>query len=162
MNDYAGFAYLFDERDYTNHLAKKIRTDRKFTDTIGAIGLISNNFESCLLSVNNKSISYAALIRLGRSVATFKQRILFSNFVDIEPLDIITIYLTSDGHGHRRSRKLCKPQHTAMTMSRAVSFHRRSVSLTIRQRLMLQIMCSISTRRAAITRFSAFCSSVSS
>ena len=38
-----------------------------------------------------------------------------------------------------RRRKLCKPTHTSISISRAVSFHNRIVSFTIRSRLIEQM-----------------------
>src|SRR4029453_8801289 len=50
-------------------------------------------------------------------------------------------------HGFRRTRKLCKAQHSSITRSRRPAFHRRIRSFTMRQRLTLLFTCSIRSRR---------------
>src|SRR5712691_2305704 len=62
----------------------------------------------------------------------------------------------------KRTRKLCRAQHSSITTSRTPSFHSRIRSLTMRQRFTLLLTCSIRSRRQCSAWLASCCSRVSS
>src|SRR5438132_10104747 len=64
--------------------------------------------------------------------------------------------------GVRRTRKVCRAQHSAITRSRTPCFHKRIRSLTLRQRLTLLLTGSIRSRRWLSAWLAHCCASESS
>ena len=92
--EYGGYFFIFNEVARAQFITKYIERGDAFTDTISAPDWEPKTVELCFLSFDGQSISYAALTRRGKKVATRKYHITFQNYVRFEPISFDEIEKT--------------------------------------------------------------------
>src|SRR5205807_1022774 len=65
--------------------------DKTFTDAISAPDWNVRHPQVCLLSFDGVAVSYAALVRRGRAVASYKNAVRFSHLVPFTPIPVETL-----------------------------------------------------------------------
>jgi hypothetical protein len=85
MSTYSGYIFVIDEERRASRIEAYISEAGTFTDTISVPDLHTKRAEIFFISVNGNSIRYASLAHRGKTVATEKRQIRFTNFVEFSP-----------------------------------------------------------------------------
>jgi hypothetical protein len=85
MSTYSGYIFVIDEERRASRIESYISAAGTFTDTISVPDLQTKRAEIFFISLGGHSIRYAALAHRGKTVATEKRQIRFTNFVEFSP-----------------------------------------------------------------------------
>ncbi len=84
-DSYGGFLFIFDEPARAEAIRKDIERNISFTDTFSDLDWPLESREVFLLSLDERSLPYASLVKRGHLVATGKRSIQFDQFVALNP-----------------------------------------------------------------------------